>query len=156
MDLEATYPFDAPVEAVWELLMDTSAIGACLPGCRGLQPVGADRYEVELGVAIAAIAGNFKGTVALEEKQRPHSYTLAVEGSGRQGFVKGRARVTLEPDGSRTLAHISAHADVGGTIARVGQRLLEGVAKATMDRFYACLAARAGSAAGPSHRPEAP
>ena len=139
MDLNATYTFDAPVEKTWALLMDTNVIGSCLPGCRGLQPLGNDRYEVELGVTVAAIAGNFKGTVALEEKNPPQSYKLVVEGTGRHGFVNGHARVTLAPDGDRTLVHIAAHADVGGMIARVGQRLLEGVAKSIMDRFYACL-----------------
>jgi len=98
----------------------------------------------QLGIAIAAIAGDFKGTVALEEKTPPQSYKLVVEGSGRQGFVKGHARVTLAADGDRTMVHIAAQADVGGLIARVGQRLLEGVARTMMDRFYACLAKRAG------------
>jgi carbon monoxide dehydrogenase subunit G len=140
MDLTATYVFHAPVEKAWDLLMDTTAIGSCLPGCRGLQPVGNDRYEVELGLAIAAITGNFKGTVALEEKIPQQSYKLVVEGSGRQGFVKGHARVTLAAESDRTLVHIAAQADVGGMIARVGQRLVEGVARTTMDRFYACLA----------------
>jgi len=139
MDLTADYVFQAPVERAWNLLMDTTAIGSCLPGCRGLQPLGNDRYEVELGMAIAAISGNFKGTVALEEKVPPQSYKLVVEGSGRQGFVKGHALVTLAADGDRTLVHIAAQADVGGMIARVGQRLLEGVARTTMDRFYSCL-----------------
>src|SRR5688500_15090370 len=63
MNLNATYVFHAPVERAWNLLMDTKAIGSCLPGCRGLQPAGDDRYEVELGVAVAAISGNFTGTV---------------------------------------------------------------------------------------------
>jgi carbon monoxide dehydrogenase subunit G len=140
MNLTATYEFHAPVEKVWNLLMDTDRIGSCLPGCRGLKPAGNDRYEVEVGIAIAAIAGDFKGTVALEEKVPPQSYKLVVEGTGRQGFVKGHARVTLAAEGDRTLVHIAAQADVGGMIARVGQRLLEGVARTTMDRFYSCLA----------------
>ena len=139
MDLSATYEFNAPVEKVWDLLMDTSAIGNCLPGCRGLQPVGDDKYEVELNVAIAAIAGNFKGTVSLAEKDPPRSYKLLVEGTGRQGFVQGHARVDLEPDGVKTKVQVAARAEVGGMIARVGQRLLSGVARTTMDRFYACL-----------------
>ena len=140
MDLNASYSFDAPVEQVWNLLMDPEAVGKCLPGSRGLKEVAPDRYEVELGLAIAAIAGNFKGTVAIEEKNPPQSYKLAVEGTGRQGFVKGFARIALEPDGTRTNVRVAAQADVGGMIARVGQRLLEGVARTTMDRFYGCLA----------------
>ena len=136
MNLDAAYTFEAPVERTWALLMDTEAIAACLPGCRGLKPIGDNRYEVELGVAIAAISGDFKGTVALEDLLMPQSYTLAVEGSGRQGFIKGRARVTLEAAGERTVVKIAAQADVGGMIARLGQRLIEGVGRTTMDLFY--------------------
>jgi uncharacterized protein len=142
MELTATYELNVPVERAWDVLMDINAIAGCLPGCRGLQPVGPDRYEVELGVTIAAIAGSFKGTVALEDKVPPTSYTLVVEGSGRQGFIKGRAHVTLAPEGDRTRVQIAAKADVGGMIARVGQRLLDGVARTMTDRFYACLAKR--------------
>ena len=140
MELTAEYAIDAPSERVWDLLMDIDAIGRCLPGSRGLRPVGPDRYEVELGVTVAAIAGSFKGTVALEDKAPPTSYTLVIDGTGRQGFVRGRARVMIVPDGTRTRVQIAAQADVGGMIARVGQRLLEGGARTMMDRFYACLA----------------
>lgn len=139
MELNATYSFDAPAEQVWNLLMNPDAVGRCLPGSKGLREVSPDRYEVELGVAVAAITGNFTGTVAIEDKNAPHSYKLAVDGTGRQGFVKGFARISLQPDGDRTQVHVAAQADVGGMIARVGQRLLEGVARATMDRFYGCL-----------------
>jgi carbon monoxide dehydrogenase subunit G len=139
MELTAAYEFDAPVQRTWDLLMDTDAIGGCLPGCRGLQPVGPDRYQVELSVTVAAIAGSFKGTVAIEDKAAPNAYTLIVEARGHQSFVKGTARVTLAAEGDRTRVHIAARADVGGLIARVGQRLLEGVGRKMMDRFYACL-----------------
>lgn len=143
MDLTATYEFNAPVQKVWDLLMDTEAVAGCLPGCRGLTPIGPDRYEASLAVAVAAVSGDFKGTVALEDKVPTQSYKLVVDGSGRAGFVKGHALVTLVPAGDRTSVQIAAHADVGGMIARVGQRLLEGVGRMTMDRFYACLAKRA-------------
>ena len=140
MELTATYEFSAPVAKAWALLMDTDAIARCLPGCRSLKPLGDDRYEVELKVVIAAIAGDFKGTVALQERNELASYKLAVEGSGRQGFVKGHALVRLEPEGDVTHVHVAAQADVGGKIARVGQRMLEGVTRSTMKRFYKCLA----------------
>lgn len=142
MDLNATYTFRAPVDTTWNVLMDTTAIGDCLPGCRGLRPIGDDRYEVELGVTVAAIAGSFKGTVAIQDKVPPQSYTLVVEGRGNQGFVKGTSRMTLAAVEEGTEVRIVAQADVGGMIARVGQRLLEGVARTMTDRFFACLARR--------------
>jgi uncharacterized protein len=139
MHLSAAYVFNAPVDTVWALLMDTERVAACLPGCKGLRPIGDDRYEAELSVAVAAISGDFQGTIALQDKNPPTSYRLLVEGSGRPGFVKGNAQITLVPHGEGTSVQVEADADVGGTIARVGQRLLEGVARMTMDRFYHCL-----------------
>jgi uncharacterized protein len=140
MELNANYSFDAPIEQVWNLLMDPEAVGKCLPGSRGLREIAPDRYEVELGLTVAAIAGNFKGTVSIAEKNAPHSYKLGVEGSGRHGMVQGYALISLEPAGSGTEVRVAAQAHVGGLIARVGQRLLEGIARTTMDRFYGCLA----------------
>jgi uncharacterized protein len=143
MHLSAAYVFAAPVERVWALLMDTGRVAGCLPGCKGLRPIGENRYEAELAVAVAAISGSFKGTIALQDLDPPRSYRLLVDGTGRPGFVKGQAHVTLVPDGGRTTVRIEADADAGGMIARVGQRLLEGVARMTMDRFYGCLAKQA-------------
>jgi carbon monoxide dehydrogenase subunit G len=69
----------------------------------------------------------------------PRSYRLVVQGSGRTGFVKGGAAITLEPSATGTTVHVVSNAEVGGIVARVGQRLIEGVATTTMNRFFACL-----------------
>jgi uncharacterized protein len=142
MQITASYTFQAPVERVWELLMDTGAIANCLPGCKGFRPLGDDRYEAELTAGVAAVSGDFKATIALLDKQPPHAYKLRVDASGRPGFVKGEAFVTLNPNGDQTTVAIAATGDAGGLIARVGQRLIEGVARMSMDRFFGCLSAR--------------
>ena len=142
MQLTGNYEFAAPVERVWDLLMDTTAIAACLPGCRELRDLGEDRYQAELVVVVAAITGNYGATIAIEDKVPPRSYRLVVQGTGRTGFVKGVATMTLEAVANGTAVHVDANADVGGAIARVGQRLVEGVARTTMNRFFACLASR--------------
>jgi uncharacterized protein len=142
MNISATYTFDAPVERVWDLLMDPQAVAACIPGCEALVPLGDDRYEASLSVAVAAITGRYKGTVAIVEKVPPSSYRLIVEGSGTPGFLKGSSVVTLAPDGAQTTINVEADVQIGGAVARVGQRLLIGVAKMMMDRFYACLGNR--------------
>jgi hypothetical protein len=142
MDISGTYLFNAPPQQVWNLLMDTTAIARCVPGCRELRPVGPDRYETDLSVAVAAISGDFKGTIELADKLPPQSYTLIVSGTGRPGFVRGTATITLAPHESGTAVQVAARADAGGLIARVGQRLLEGVARMMMDRFYQCLASQ--------------
>src|SRR5712691_164205 len=142
MELASTYTFDAPQDKVWDLLMDTTAIASCVPGCRELRPIGDDRYQAELVVTVAAISGNFEATVALEDKRPPTSYRLVVEGTSRIGFVKGSAQIELEPAASGTTVKVAASADVGGAVARVGQRLLEGVGRMTMDRFFGCVAGK--------------
>lgn len=142
MQISGSYAFPAPVARVWDLLMDTTAIAACLPGCRELRDLGEDRYQAELVIAFAAITGNYGATVAIEDKVPPRSYRLVVQGSGRPGFVTGRATVTLEPVPDGTSVTVDANAEVGGLIARVGQRLLDGVARTMMNRFFACLASR--------------
>lgn len=142
MDLCATYTFDAPPEQVWDLLMDTEAIAACLPGCKGLRSLGDDRYEAELVAGVAAISGEFKATLALLDKVAPTSYRLTIDATGRPGFVKGHAAVTLTAHDAQTSVDIAASGDAGGMIARVGQRLMEGVARMSMDRFFGCLSKR--------------
>jgi carbon monoxide dehydrogenase subunit G len=111
-----------------------------MPGCRALRAVGPNRYETELSVAVAAISGDFSGTIELSDMRPPESYRLLVNGTGRPGFVRGAATVTLEPSGGGTAVQVAATAEAGGLIARVGQRLLEGVARMMMDRFFQCLA----------------
>ena len=142
MQLTGNYEFAAPIERVWDLLMDTTAIAGCLPGCRELRDLGEDRYQAELVVVVAAITGNYGATIAIEDKVPPRSYRLVVQGTGRTGFIKGAATMTLEVVADGTAVHVDANADVGGAIARVGQRLIEGVARTTMNRFFACLASR--------------
>jgi carbon monoxide dehydrogenase subunit G len=140
MDLQGTYTFNAPPDKVWALLMDTTAIAGCMPGCRELRDLGQDKYQAELVIAVAAITGNYGATISIENKIPPESYRLTVQGTGRTGFVKGQADVKLTPAAEGTTVNVAASADVGGAVARVGQRLIEGVAKTMMNRFFACLA----------------
>ena len=142
MRIDGAYQFAAPVERVWDLLMDTTAIAGCLPGCRELRDLGEDRYQAELVVSLAAITGNYGATIAIEDRVARQSYRLVVQGTGRSGFVKGTAAITLEPAGAGTAVKVDATADVGGAIARVGQRLLDSVARTMMNRFFACLSSR--------------
>ena len=142
MNLTATYTFNAPAARVWDLLMDTTAIAACVPGCKALMPLGEDRYQAELNVAVAAVTGSFVTTITMTDKVAPVSYRLLFDGTGRMGFVKGDAVIALREDQNTTVVSVTAHAEVGGAVARVGQRLMEGVARMTMDRFFACLSGK--------------
>ena len=148
MEVSATYTFDAPRKQVWDLLVDPEVIAGCLPGCEAMEPTGDDSWRAVLTIGVAAITGRYEGAVRMTDKDEPAGYTLMVEGKGKPGFVNGSANVALsEADGgARTSVAVTGKAQVGGTIARVGQRLLGGVSKMMMDRFFACLQERARAA----------
>ncbi len=142
MDLSASYTFAAPPSTVWSLLNDMEVVASCLPGCERLEPIGDDKYRAELTLAIAAVSGRYSGTVAILDKRPPNSYRLVVEGTGKSGFVKGEATVELVEAQESTIVNVKGQGQVGGLIARVGQRLLSTVSKMMMDRFFGCLQAR--------------
>ena len=139
MDLNGTYTFDAPPARVWDLLLDPAVISGCIPGCQAMEPDGEDRYKVKLTVAIAAITGAYEGTVVISDKVAPSSYRLTVEGQGKPGFAKGNSSIALRAEGEKTIVDVTGTVQTGGPIARVGQRLIGGVSKMMLDRFFACL-----------------
>jgi uncharacterized protein len=139
MDITGTYTFAAPPQRVWDVMMDPAAIASCIPGCERLDPDGADRYKAAITIGMAAITGKYEGTVVISDKVEPTSYKLSVEGQGRPGFVKGDATITLRADGSNTIIDVKGTVQTGGTIARLGQRLIGSAAKMMQDRFFACL-----------------
>jgi uncharacterized protein len=142
MDVSASYTFAATPDQVWKLLNDPDVVASCLPGCERLEPIGEEHYKAELNLAIAAVTGRYTGTVALLDKQPPHSYRLVVQGKGSPGFVMGEAKVELvEADGA-TIVKVTGQGQVGGLMARVGQRLLSTASKMMMDRFFGCLQAK--------------
>ena len=146
MDLTASYVFDAPPATVWNLLIDPDVVGACLPGCEGLEPIGEDRYRAALTLAVAAVSGRYSGTVAIVDKRAPSSYRLLVEGTGAPGFVRGEATIELVEHDRTTVVTVKGQGQVGGVIARVGQRLLGSVSKMMLDRFFSCMQQRVGGA----------
>jgi carbon monoxide dehydrogenase subunit G len=139
MDIAGTYTFNAPLDRVWNLLMDPQEISSCIPGCEAFEPLGEDRYKARLNVALAAITGSYEGTVVLADKVPTTSYRLTAEGQGRPGTVKGSAAVSLRAEGNVTVVDVHGTVQAAGPVARVGQRLLGGVSKMMMDRFFACL-----------------
>ena len=120
-------------------MMDPQAIAGCIPGCEKLDPDGADRYKAAITIGMAAITGNYEGTVVISDKIEPTSYKLSVEGQGRPGFVKGDATISLRADGANTIVDVKGTVQTGGTIARLGQRLIGSAAKMMQDRFFACM-----------------
>jgi carbon monoxide dehydrogenase subunit G len=142
MDITDTHSFAATPEEVWAVLMDPAAIEACLPGCRELRPIGDDRYHAEISIGVGAVRGIFGATITLSDQVPPNSYRLSVEATGKPGFARGHANIVLKPSSPGTEVQVTGSAEVGGLIARVGQRLIEGVARMTIAGFFSCLAGR--------------
>jgi hypothetical protein len=139
MDISGSYTFDAPPDRVWALLMDPTVISSCIPGCDRFEPTGENSYRARITVALAAITGTYDGIVTLSDLTPTTAYRLTAEGRGKPGFVKGSAGITLRADGATTIVDVGGTVQTGGPIARLGQRLIGGVSKMMLDRFFTCL-----------------
>ena len=139
MKVEAVYAFPGPPQKVWDLLLDPESLRTCIPGVESLTETSPDHWDAVMRVGVAAIKGTYKGKVGIIDKMPPNSYTLQIEGSGGPGFVKGTAKITLEPEGDGTKVSVDGDGQVGGMLAGVGQRMLPGVAKMLMNQFFECL-----------------
>ena len=136
MKLEGTYTFKAPQDVVYKLLLDPAALKACLPGCERMEETAPDVYEATMKVGVASVKGTFTGKVQLKDKRPPAAFTMAVEGSGTVGFMKGEGTVDLVAQGGQTEVKWSGDAQVGGLIAGVGQRMIGGVSKMMIGQFF--------------------
>ena len=127
-----------PQADVWRALIDPEVLRASIPGCEAIEKIADNEYKVELVAAIGPVKAKFKGKLNLSDIKAPDSYSLAFEGSGgAAGFAKGSAQVALSPEGPGTRLRYSAKANIGGKLAQVGSRLIDGVAAKTADDFFA-------------------
>ncbi len=133
MKLDGEYVFDGPREEVWELVRDPDVLVTALPGAQELKQVGENEYEGEMNVRIGPIAGVFSGRLVVSDEVPPESYTLTVEGKGKPGFAKGTGHVQLIDQGDgTTLMKYEGEMQIGGRLARVGQRLMDTASKSMM------------------------
>ncbi len=131
-------------EAVWAKLNDVDVLKACIPGCESLERVGENELQAVAKLKIGPVSATFKGKVLLSDLDPPNGYTISGEGQGGiAGFAKGGAKVRLEPAGTGTLMRYDVEAQVGGKIAQLGARLVDGVAKRMADQFFERFAAAA-------------
>ena len=127
-----------PQAEVWRGLIDPEVLKASIPGCETIEKIADNEYKVALTAAIGPVKAKFKGKLVLSDIRAPNSYSLAFEGSGgAAGFAKGGAQVSLSPEGRGTRLRYSAKASIGGKLAQVGSRLIDGVAAKTADDFFA-------------------
>jgi carbon monoxide dehydrogenase subunit G len=128
-----------PRERVWALLQDPGVLARLLPGVEKLEPLGQDRYALAVKLGVGAVRGSYEGKVELTDQRPPESYRLVGEAKGGPGWAKGSATMTLlaESGGTRLVAR--GDAQIGGAVAGVGQRMMEGVAKSMAREFFASI-----------------
>jgi carbon monoxide dehydrogenase subunit G len=126
-----------PQQRVWEGLNDPEVLKACIPGCESIERVSDTEYRVAMTAAVGPVKAKFSGKLLLSEVNPPTSYRLSFEGSGgAAGFGKGSAFVKLSPEGAGTRLGYTVNAQVGGKLAQVGSRLIDGVARKMAEEFF--------------------
>lgn len=137
MHIEGSHLLQGSPETVYALLMDPAVLANCLPGCQQLVAAGDGTYNMTMKVTLAALSGDFIGKVAMEDLVPPASYRLRVEGAGRIGFLNGQGELRLSSvDAGSTLVSYQGEVHTGGTIAAVGQRLVDSTARMMIRRFF--------------------
>ena len=150
MDLTGEYRIPAQREVVWAALNNPEILKVCIPGCEELNKTSDTEFVARVVAKIGPVKAGFSGKVTLSDLDPPNGYTITGEGQGgAAGFAKGGAKVWLEAvdGGAATVLHYSADAQIGGKLAQIGSRLVEGSARKLADEFFAAFAAQAAAAA---------
>ncbi len=144
MEMTSTRTIAAPLPKVWAALNDPETLKACLPGCELIEPAGANAYRVVMAAKVGPVSARFTGRMELADVEPMRGYTLRFDGQGgAAGFAKGEASVVLADadSGAATALTYRAKAQVGGKIAQIGSRLVDGAAAKLADDFFARFAA---------------
>ena len=149
MELSNTRTVPLPRPVVWAALNDPAVLKDCLPGCESLEPDGEHAWRVVMAARVGPVSARFNGRMSMADIQEPETYTLQFDGQGgAAGFARGDARVTLKPlPGDQTEMSYVAKAQIGGKLAQIGSRLVDGAAAKMADDFFARFVTRA---AGPA------
>ena len=143
MKLAGTHELRAPRERVYAALLDREVLMRCIPGCERLEQTGEHEYAATLRAGVGAIKGLFTGRVRLEDMRPPEHYRIVVDGKGQPGFLKGAGDLDLAEHEGATVIKYTGDVQVGGTIASVGQRMIQGAAKMMAAQFFTALEAEA-------------
>ncbi|HEY3838132.1 MAG TPA: carbon monoxide dehydrogenase subunit G [Bryobacteraceae bacterium] len=141
MKISGSYSVPATQERTYQLLQDPTVLAKCMPGTDRLDKLADDEYEMKMKMAIAGIGGLFSGRIRLADQNAPASFRLIVEGTGKIGFLKGEGLLRLTPQGESdqgvsTDVSYDGDVQVGGTIASVGQRLIDTTSKLIIKKFF--------------------
>ncbi len=155
MKITGSYTFDAPQQDVWDLLMDPNVIAKAMPGVDQFTPVGPNQYEAQMKVGLGAVSGQYAARFTLSNIDPITSYTMTINGKGQRGFVNGTGEVRLEPDGDKTICHYVGDAALGGQLAGVAQRLVEGAGRTVINQGFKSLDAQLAQRRAPAIAPPA-
>jgi carbon monoxide dehydrogenase subunit G len=143
MKVEGTSELRAPRAAVYQALVDPAVLQRAIPGCERLEKIGEAEHAVTLRAGVGSIKGVFTGSVRLEDMRTLSHYRIVVEGKGQPGFVKGSGDLDLDEQDGITIIKYSGDVQIGGTIAGVGQRMVQGAAKMMASQFFTAIEAEA-------------
>jgi carbon monoxide dehydrogenase subunit G len=153
--IEGEYRIAAAREVVWQALNDPQVLQACIPGCEQLSRRSDTEIDGRINAQIGPVRSVFATHIVLSELNPPSGYTLTGEGKSSVGFGKGSARVELSEDSGVTVLRYSADMRLGGKLAQIGSRLVEGATRQLADQFFDAFAQRLDAAAVRA-QPEAP
>ena len=149
MELKNQVTMSAPRDKVFRVMTEPEYLLKTMPGLKSLTPTEDGVYDAVLEIGVAAVRGRYQGTMRMVENEPPHRYRLQMEGKGPGTFVKLDLGVSLdEPEEGKTAVQYRGDAQVGGTLAGVGQRMIAGVAGMIMGQFLKAVDREARSLAG--------
>ena len=156
MKINGKSTIDAPQDQVWAALNDIEVLARIVPGCERLEQVGDNEYEGTVKIGIQSIKGTYSGKIRIEDIQPPRHYRLVAAGRSANGVVDGAGTVDLEEQNGQTILTYSGDAQIGGTLASVGQRLIEGASKQMINQSLKALVEQIKLRGAPAPEPAAP
>ena len=140
MEMTGEYRIEAPRETVWTALNDPEILKQAIPGCEEIERTSDTEFEAKVRARVGPVSAKFAGKVTLSDLDPPNGYTISGEGKGGAvGFARGGAKIRLEEDGGATILYYEVNAQVGGKLAQVGSRLIDGTAKKMAGDFFSKL-----------------
>ena len=136
MKLSGSYKLNIKKEVVWKALNDSNILKQCIPGCESFERQSDNIFNAKARNQIGPMNATFSGTVTLSNIKENQSYTLSGEGNSSVGFVNGSAEVKLIEENNITTLTYDVNVDVGGKVAQLGSRLIDGVSKKMSDYFF--------------------
>lgn len=145
MDMTGEEQIAASRERVYEALNDVEILKQCIPGCEEIVKTSETEMTAKVVIKVGPVKAKFSGEITLSDLDPPTGYTISGQGKGGPaGFAKGSAKVRLEASGEGTILHYEVHADVGGKLAQIGARLIDGTAKKLARQFFTSFSAVVG------------